>query len=711
MTSSSPPPTGAAPSASRRLRAPSPIHHTDPVADDENPPSRIGPPAAALFPLVALTIAAATVWLDARVPPTEIGLLIAGDAGWPYAVNGLVVSVFAAIILARRSRPGFAVALGGLGLFWALDGLAQSYVRVGLEADGAWPAMSLALWFLNRFGAFLPAAIALILLVFPTGRFLPGRPRAISWAAAILMLLSGAVYLVVPAPPLPDGIVLPPGVVLDPIPGAVLAPLRDAMAAAAAAGSIVGFLVTLALVVHRYRLSSGLMRDRMRWLLWATVMMVAVVVSSILLPVPDVLITVIGVLPAAAMTIAVVHPRIVAIRSLLADTIVVAAVLGVLVAAHAVVLSGLALVLGDQLTRAQVVAVVLIVTVLLYGPLRARLSNWVRRRMLGDRADPYDALTRLSSALESTDDPAEQLAAVARSVAHAFGIRYAGVELAWGGGDSTVSTYGTRPAAVHTIPVTYRGAQVGRLLLPARGVRGRLSARDEQLLGDLVRQAAIAARTAQLAGEVQRSRERLVSAREEERRRIRRDLHDGLGPALSGVVFQLEAARMAVRADPDAAERQLATVTEHVQGIVGDVRRLVHDLRPPALDDRGLVGAVQQVADRLDVPLAITAPDLTGRLPAAVEVAAYRIASESLMNIARHARATAARLTLELAGDVLAIEIADDGIGIPAERQAGVGLVSLRERAVELGGTADIICPPDGGTIVRARLPLGDPHA
>ena len=238
------------------------------------------------------------------------------------------------------------------------------------------------------------------------------------------------------------------------------------------------------------------------------------------------------------------------------------------------------------------------------------------------------------------------------------------LEVDWSTGERMVTTHGDRPAAVRTLPITYRGAEVGRLVLPAKGVRSRLSTRDEQLLGDLVRQAATAVRTSQLAEEVQQSRERLVTAREEERRRIRRDLHDGLGPSLSGTVFQLEAARMAVDTDPEAAKRQLAGISEHVQTVVADVRRLVHDLRPPALDDRGLVGAIRQQADRLEIPLSVTAPDLDGQLPAAVEVAAYRIAGEALTNVSRHARASAATLTLDLSDDALVIELADDGVGI-----------------------------------------------
>jgi signal transduction histidine kinase len=345
------------------------------------------------------------------------------------------------------------------------------------------------------------------------------------------------------------------------------------------------------------------------------------------------------------------------------------------------------------------------VTVLLYGPLRQRLSRWVRRLMFGDRANPYDVVAGLASTLETIDEGAEQLAAVASAVASAFGVGFVSVEVDRSGGERMVATYGARPADTRTLPISYRGSEVGRLVLPARGLRSRLSRRDEQLLGDLVRQAATAARTSLLAEDLQVSRERLVTAREEERRRIRRDLHDGLGPALSGVVFQLESARLLVDKDPDAARAQVAATSQHVQDVVADVRRLVHDLRPPALDDLGLVGALRQQAERLEPTTTVEAGDL-GALPAAVEVAAYRIISEAMANVARHADATTCTVRLAVVDRELVIEVADDGAGIPEEVQVGVGLVGLRERAAELGGVSDVTCPPSGGTLVRARLPL-----
>jgi signal transduction histidine kinase len=197
----------------------------------------------------------------------------------------------------------------------------------------------------------------------------------------------------------------------------------------------------------------------------------------------------------------------------------------------------------------------------------------------------------------------------------------------------------------------------------------------------------------------------MVLAREEERRRIRRDLHDGLGPALSGVVFRIESALLLVDRDPEAARVQLRETSAEVQEVVADVRRLVHDLRPPALDDRGLVGALTQLAEQQPFEATVQSVGFT-TLPAAVEVAAYRIAAEALTNAARHASARTATIRLAMADGTLEVEVADDGRGIAPDRQAGVGLVSLRERAEELGGRSEVTCPPEGGTVVRAWLPL-----
>jgi signal transduction histidine kinase len=209
-------------------------------------------------------------------------------------------------------------------------------------------------------------------------------------------------------------------------------------------------------------------------------------------------------------------------------------------------------------------------------------------------------------------------------------------------------------------------------------------------------------------------------ATEEERRRIRRDLHDGLGPALAGVALGVDAARNILRRDPDSADTLLADLKDETLGCVTEVRRIVDDLRPPALDELGLLPALAAFADRLSareeaLRVSFDVPDTMPPLPAAVENAAYRIAIEAMTNVSRHARARSCQLSIGVSPSAgqgtephtkLTLEIRDDGIGIPALHHAGVGLASMSERAAELGGDCLVANPEGGGTQVRAHLPM-----
>ena len=238
----------------------------------------------------------------------------------------------------------------------------------------------------------------------------------------------------------------------------------------------------------------------------------------------------------------------------------------------------------------------------------------------------------------------------------------------------------------------------------------RLSDSDEHVLRLATPLLAQTLRARALADDLQESREQTITALEEERRRLRRDLHDGLGPRLSGIAFTSDAARNTLRGDPDQADDLLRTLRSETATAIHEIRQLVYGMRPPALDELGLVPALQQQADQLRTPdgrqlrVTLEAADLP-TLTAAVEVAAYRITVEALTNSARHSGSDEAAARLAVRDDELVIEVRDRGRANGAWKP-GVGLASMRERAAELGGTLATDHSAEGSTI-RAVLPLG----
>ncbi|MGN6672274.1 MAG: sensor histidine kinase [Thermomicrobiales bacterium] len=356
------------------------------------------------------------------------------------------------------------------------------------------------------------------------------------------------------------------------------------------------------------------------------------------------------------------------------------------------------------------------VVAVLFQPLRAWLQRGANRLLYGERDEPYAVISRLGQRLEATLAPDAILPAIVETVAGALKLPYAAIALGSPASGAIAATTGAPvPDPLH-LALTYQGEPVGELLLAPRAPGEAFSAADRRLLADLARQAGVATRAVrladearQLAADLQASRERLVLAREEERRRLRRDLHDGLGPRLASLTLRVETARDRLAADP-LADQLLADLAERMAEAVADIRRVVYALRPPALDDLGLVGAMRQAVEGYQpgaTRFVIEAPAALPPLPAAVEVAAYHIVQEALTNVVRHAgaRDCVIRLALDAALPALTIEIEDDGRGIAPDRTAGVGLTSLRERAAELGGACDIGAGRAGGTLVRATLP------
>ena len=697
-----------------------------PVADRTRPAPGAAPPVPPGRPgaglrltgwlLVAVTVGAAVgaAVLDV-LTPAAAREAAAATPGWVIGLPGVGLAVPAALLLRRAPRNAVSWVVGGTGLLWALDGVAQSWLTLALQYDPPLPGGTASFWFVNRFGAWLLLGLPLLLLLYPDGRLPAGRWRPVAVLSLVSTALLPTLLLVVPSAiadaragsPTPE---IYRSLDLDPtslpLPGAVALPLlRLAFPAA-----LLGVVVPVVAVVERYRRAGGEERRRMRWLLWAAVVDLLVMVATLFVPGDEAsfALSVAVTLTGAAIAVGILRPRAVDIDRLLGGTLVYGA-LGVgVVLLDLAVLAAAGALLGDDFGERDATLLTLLLVAGLYVPLRAPLWRLVRRWVLGEREDPYRVVSGLAERLERSDGAEEQLMAVAAGVAEAFRSPYVGVEVDQADGRQLLAESGRRPAAVRSLPIAYRGEEVGRLLLPRDGVRAQLVTRDERLLADVVRQAAAAARAGALAAELQASREQLVAAREEERRRLRRDLHDGLGPTLGAVVLRIDTARNLAATRPEESDRLLRQVRDDVSAALTDLRRLVHDLRPPALDDLGLAGAVHQQAERLLAPRVAVTVDAedTPDLPAAVEVAAYRIASEALANVVKHASATRVRVTLACDDDgALVVTVADDGVGIAPGAPAGVGLVSLRERAAELGGRAAVECPASGGTVVRAVLP------
>ncbi|HEV2091534.1 MAG TPA: GAF domain-containing sensor histidine kinase [Rubrobacter sp.] len=608
-------------------------------------------------------------------------------------VLGLGCFVVAAVIAYRRSDDPMALFAS---VFLVLMGAVNHpNVQALGAAYPAWgPLLKFSWWVLW-------AALILFVFLFPDGRFAPRWTRVpvvLFIVGVFIALFFGEGSLTEP----PDAL----GLVL-----------------------IGGLLAGAAAQIYRYRsVSSPEGRQQTKWVVFAMATALGIQVLSLLAEplfvrsgIPAVLyevadatvITLAFFLIPLGIGVAILRYRLWDIDVIVNRTLVYGALTAIVVGLYVLAVGGLGALLQARgsllisLLGAGLVAV-------LFAPLRDRLQRGVNRLMYGERDDPYAVLSRLGERLEATLEPRAVLPAVVETVAQALKVPYAAIALkeSRGRGGFTVAAEVGQPVdAPLRLPLLYQHETVGQLLLTPRAGEDSFSVADRRLLDDLARQAGIAVHAARLTADLQGARERLVSAREEERRRLRRDLHDGLGPQLSSQTLTIDAVRALMRRDPDAAEDLLVDLKTQAQDAISDIRRLVYALRPPALDDLGLIGALRETAAQYGqngLNVSVEASEDLSPLPAAVEVAAYRIAQEAITNVIRHAGARTCVVSLVINGDARALrfEVRDDGRGLARSSGAGVGFSSMRERAAEVGGSVVIEPALGGGTRVRAALPL-----
>lgn len=466
--------------------------------------------------------------------------------------------------------------------------------------------------------------------------------------------------------------------------------------------------------IHR----QGVFRQQLRWLTWATLTSGGVGLIFYLLPplfgrpsVDPNLIGVIVLIYPVSLSVAILRHNLFDIDTLLNRTMVYGALTALTVTIYIFVVSTLGVLLqtrGDSFAALVATGVVAV----LFQPLRERLQRAVNRLMYGERDEPFKVLTRLGRRLEGTVSPDATLSTIVETVAQALKLPYVAVALPHESDMQTVTSYGRPLSDTVDFPLLHQNEPVGKLLVAPRAPDEPFSEAEKRLLHSIARQAGTAVHAARLTTDLQRSRRRLVTAREEERRRLRRDLHDGLGPTLAAHQLKLGSARMALERDTATVDQLLAQLEDETEDILAEIRRLVYDLRPPVLDQLGLVGAIESCAaqynlqtgaDRLQI--IIDTPEKLPGLPAAVEVAAYRIVQEALANVVRHAEATQCQIHLACS-ESLHLTIRDDGRGISDSPTSGVGLASMRERAAELNGHCTITSTTSGGTTIEAGLPL-----
>ncbi|WP_433788703.1 sensor histidine kinase [Actinoplanes sp. CA-252034] len=546
--------------------------------------------------------------------------------------------------------------------------------------------------------------IFLVLLFFPDGR-LPSRrwrPLAVVIASAGVV---GSVTLALAALDHPRDL-LTEVIVMTP-----RAHLLVRIGGAAIALAALGLLAVLGSLVVRWRRAGGEARSQLSCLVVAG----ALLVVGLALNVPDVpgSSAVIALSLPLAMTVAVLQHRLYGLDQVVHRGIVWLLMTVLVVGGFVVIVAGLGgEVTGGDTSIASLVATGLIAVT--FEPLRRRVQRHVDRLVYGDRDDPYEVIARLGGLLGWTGEPNALLPLLTGSIAGSLRVPYVAVEIDGRAGPRLLAEHGSAGTPIEAFDMVAHGDRVGRLLVATRSRGARFTRRERRLLHDAALHAGVAVEATRRIRDLQDSREHLVLAREEERRRLRRDLHDGLGPAIAGMSMQVRAAQKLLT-DPDrAAERLLdraggilGTLATDLRTCTVELRQLVDQLRPAALD-RGLADALRAECRRfnttdLTVRLQIEQP-LDG-LPAAVEVAAYRIVAESLTNVARHARAGACEVTVHR-GRSLRIDIVDDGVGPSGSSRSGVGLDSMRERVAELGGDYEIGPVEPRGTAVRVGLAL-----
>ena len=635
----------------------------------------------------------------------------------------LILVTFVMGWLIDRKHPGHAIAL--LFLIMAYSLVIGPIAQVILWLSQSYPSQfhtqieSIAMtvgeisWIP---GVFIP--LLFMPLFFPTGHLLTKRWRLPLFVFSVFMLWYFASIILRPWPSPENDIAL-----TRPFPNGIAGSdaFFDTVTGILSLVAVPAYLTIPLSIFLRYRRAGAVERTQMKWPMTAIAFLFIGIFLSTILPAEWTrfdadngypITWTLAMLFPLSIGIGILRHNLFDIDIIISRTVVYGMLTALIIILYVVIVSALGGLVQAQTSVLSGLVATGIVAVL-FQPLRDRLQKFVNRILYGERDDPAAVLSRLAYHLETADTPAAILPNLTQTIARTLKIPYVAIWLTTESDPSdqmeVVAEWGVSPEQREMIALTYQSRTIGQLVVAPRSRNEHFTAGEQMLLTTIAALTAITVRAVQLSDELRQSRQRIVTAREEERRRIRRDLHDGLGPQLASQTLGLGAVAQLMPTNQPKALALLESLQAQAHEAILDVRRLVYDLRPPALDDLGLVEALRQSMSRYEtggLRFSIDVTNMQADLPAAVETAAFRIAQEAITNVVRHADATHCSVRLTCSDNDMVIEIQDDGRGLPEAYQAGLGLYTMCERATELSGLTTIESLAAGGTRVRTKLPL-----
>nr|WP_055507831.1 sensor histidine kinase [Nonomuraea pusilla] len=622
----------------------------------------------------------------------------------PQTAAALTFPAVGAFLVFHRPRLNMAWLMSAGGLAAGLSVFAQA-LTLHVAAAGHLDAAGYLRWASHVTWAACGIALTVFLPLYsPDGRLPSPRWRLVLALGTAALTAEMTRAIVRPTPPPAD---YPyPAVIPNPLQIGALAPYNLSLQAANWTLIYTSLALAALSLTLRMRRADPVLRRQIGWPLLAFAGYIVFLVAGIFAPALHWFAFAWAALIPVAIAFSVMRYRLYGIDTVISRTFVAAGLVAVVSAVYFGVGALSSLLVSGYGQVAGLAAALF--TGAFFQPLRRALQRTVDRLLYGSVGDPAVLAERLTQAVRR-GDPAKALTSVVGVLRDGLAVEGVAVEVA--DGEPRYVESGRVGPDPREVPLVWHGEPVGRLLVGPPGPRRFPAAHNERVLATLSPYAADVAHAVRMAADLQRSRERILSAREEERRRLRRDLHDGLGQTLTAMAMTITMARMRMKNSPQAADALLKELHEGMSAVTDDIRELVYGLRPPALDDLGLAKAVRELADQYSPGpcIVVEVEGDVSDLPAAAEVAVYRIVQEALTNVQRHARADRVTVVLRREPGTLRVLVVDDGQGLPERPSAGVGLSSMRERAAELGGICVITGAPGGGTRVEVMLPLA-PH-